>query len=130
MGVLDDKVAIVTGSARGIGRATAELLVGEGCRVAITARDGDVLQRAVEELGGGDRVLGVQGDMTQPDDVERAVDATLERFGRIDVLVTCAGILRDRMIFNMSEEEWDAVIAVHLRGHFLLTRNAATYWRS
>jgi NAD(P)-dependent dehydrogenase (short-subunit alcohol dehydrogenase family) len=88
---LNDQVVFITGASRGIGRATAELLVQEGCRVAITGRDEDTLRRAVEELGGEERVLGVQGDMTDNEDIERAVSQTIERFGQIDVLVTCAG---------------------------------------
>ena len=103
---LKDSVVFITGASRGIGRATADLLVQEGCRVAITARDEETLRRAVEELGGEERALGVQGDMTRTEDIERAVAATLERFGRIDVLVTCAGSSPGGLLENLTEEEW------------------------
>src|SRR3954451_9674353 len=87
---LKDQVVFITGASRGIGRAAAELLVDEGCNVAITGRDEDTLRAAVEELGGEEHVVGIQGDMTNPEDIERAVNRTIERFGRIDILVTCA----------------------------------------
>jgi len=103
---LGDAVALITGASRGIGRATAELLVQEGCRVAITGRDEDTLRRAVQELGGEERVLGIQGDMTKTQDIDRAVSATLERFGQIDVLVTCAGSSPGGLLENLTEEEW------------------------
>jgi NAD(P)-dependent dehydrogenase (short-subunit alcohol dehydrogenase family) len=103
---LSDSVVFITGASRGIGRATAEQLVQEGCRVAITGRDEDTLRRAVEELGGDERVLGVQGDMTKNEDIERAVSRTLERFGHIDVLVTCAGSSPGGLLENLTEEEW------------------------
>src|SRR4051794_1627658 len=103
---LNEQVVFITGASRGIGRATAELLVEEGCRVAITGRDEDTLRRAVEELGGDERVLGVRGDMTDNADIERAVGETIERFGRIDVLVTCAGSSPGGLLENLTEEEW------------------------
>src|SRR3954449_1690385 len=103
---LNEQVVFITGASRGIGRATAELLVEEGCRVAITGRDEDNLRRAVDELGGGERVLDVRGDMTDNADIERAVGETIERFGRIDVLVTCAGSSPGGLLENLTEEEW------------------------
>src|SRR3954449_4271154 len=98
---LNEQVVFITGASRGIGRATAELLVGEGCRVAITGRDEDTLRRAVQELG-DDRVIGVQGDMTKPEDIERAVTQTIDRFGQIDVLVTCAGSSPGGLLENLT----------------------------
>ena len=103
---LKDQVVFITGASRGIGRATAELLVQEGCNVAVTGRDEATLRGAVEELGGEGRVLGVQGDMTKNEDIERAVGDTIDRFGRIDVLVTCAGSSPGGLLENLTEEEW------------------------
>ena len=102
---LKDQVVFITGASRGIGRATAELLVAEGCRVAITGRDEDTLKRAVSELG-EEQTIGIQGDMTKPEDIERAVNQTIERFGQIDVLVTCAGSSPGGLLENLTEEEW------------------------
>jgi len=114
---LNDQVVFITGASRGIGRATAELLVGEGCRVAITGRDEETLRRAGDELGGEDRVLGVQGDMTRNEDIERAVDATIERFGHVDVLVTCAGSSPGGLLENLTEEEWFGSLNLKFMGY-------------
>jgi NAD(P)-dependent dehydrogenase (short-subunit alcohol dehydrogenase family) len=113
---LQDQVVFITGASRGIGRATAELLVEEGCRVAITGRDEDTLRRAVQELG-EDRVLGVQGDMTKPDDIARAVNETIERFGQIDVLVTCAGSSPGGLLENLTEDEWFGSLNLKFMGY-------------
>jgi NAD(P)-dependent dehydrogenase (short-subunit alcohol dehydrogenase family) len=138
-GRLEGKVAIVTGSGRGIGRGEALLLAEEGCRVVVNDIGGspagegadqspaDEVVSAIKKMGGDavanyDNVASMEGG-------ERMVKAALDHFGRLDILVNNAGILRDRMIFNMAEEEWDAVIAVHLKGHFAPTRWAAAYWR-
>jgi len=114
---LKDQVAFITGASRGIGRATAELLVQEGCSVAITGRSEDTLRRAVDELGGDERVLGVQGDMTKNEDIDRAVNATLERFGRIDVLITCAGSSPGGLLENLTEEEWFGSLNLKFMGY-------------
>ena len=113
---LQDQVVFITGASRGIGRATAELLVEEGCRVAITGRDEDTLRRAVQELG-EERVLGIQGDMTKPEDIERAVSETIERFGQIDVLVTCAGSSPGGLLENLTEEEWFGSLNLKFMGY-------------
>src|ERR671921_1760617 len=113
---LQDQVVFITGASRGIGRATAELLVGEGCRVAITGRDEDTLRGAVQELG-EERVLGIQGDMTKPEDIERAVNETIERFGQIDVLVTCAGSSPGGLLENLTEEEWFGSLNLKFMGY-------------
>src|SRR5215203_565556 len=120
---LQDQVVFITGASRGIGRATAELLVGEGCRVAITGRDEDTLRRAVEELGGEERVLGVQGDMTKNEDIDRAVNATIERFGQIDVLVTCAGSSPGGLLENLTEEEWFGSLNLKFMGYVRACRS-------
>jgi NAD(P)-dependent dehydrogenase (short-subunit alcohol dehydrogenase family) len=114
---LKDQVVFITGASRGIGRATAELLVGEGCSVAITGRDEDSLRRAVDELGGEERVLGVRGDMTDNADIERAVGETIERFGHIDVLVTCAGSSPGGLLENLTEEEWFGSLNLKFMGY-------------
>jgi NAD(P)-dependent dehydrogenase (short-subunit alcohol dehydrogenase family) len=113
---LKDQVVFITGASRGIGRATAELLVSEGCRVAITGRDEDTLRRAVQELG-EEQVIGIQGDMTKPDDIERAVGQTIERFGQIDVLVTCAGSSPGGLLENLTEEEWFGSLNLKFMGY-------------
>jgi NAD(P)-dependent dehydrogenase (short-subunit alcohol dehydrogenase family) len=114
---LRDSVVFITGASRGIGRATAELLVAEGGHVAITARNEDTLRQAVQELGGEERVLGVQGDMTQTEDIERAVGETLARFGRIDILVTCAGSSPGGLLENLTEEEWMGSLNLKFMGY-------------
>jgi NAD(P)-dependent dehydrogenase (short-subunit alcohol dehydrogenase family) len=113
---LQDQVVFITGASRGIGRATAELLVDEGCKVAITGRDEDTLRRAVQELG-QDRVIGVQGDMTKNEDIERAVAQTIERFGQIDVLVTCAGSSPGGLLENLTEDEWFSSLNLKFMGY-------------
>jgi NAD(P)-dependent dehydrogenase (short-subunit alcohol dehydrogenase family) len=137
--VLEGKVAIVTGAGRGIGREHALALAQAGARVVVNdlggslAGDGSDLgpaEQVVEEIraiGGeaaanGENVADFAG-------AERMVRHAIDEFGRLDILVNNAGILRDRMLVNMTEEEWDAVIAVHLKGHFAPTRHAAAYWR-
>src|SRR5215831_5691738 len=136
---LQGKVAIVTGAGRGIGREHALALAREGASVLVNdlgaslAGEGAdeapalAVVREIEALGGaaaanGDNVADFAG-------AKRLVDQAIESFGRLDILVNNAGILRDRMLVNMEEHEWDAVIAVHLKGHFAPTHHAAAYWR-
>jgi 3-oxoacyl-[acyl-carrier protein] reductase len=126
---LKDQVVFITGASRGIGRATAELLVQEGCSVAITGRDEDTLRRAVEALGGEQRVLGVQGDMTKNEDIDRAVNATLERFGRIDVLITCAGSSPGGLLENLTEEEWLSSLNLKFMGYVRTCRAVLPHMR-
>src|SRR3954463_11986064 len=114
---LKDQVVFITGASRGIGRATAELLVEEGCRVAITGRDEDTLRRAAAELGGDERGLGVRGHRTHHADIERAVGETIERFGRIDVLVTCAGSSPGGLLEHLTEEEWFGSLNLKFMGY-------------
>jgi NAD(P)-dependent dehydrogenase (short-subunit alcohol dehydrogenase family) len=119
---LSGRVALVTGAASGIGYAIAARLASEGATVLVNDRDASACSRAAAELGG----LAAVGDVTSPEDMAAVVALA----DGLDIVVNNAGITRDKMLFNMSDEDWDAVIAVHLRGHFLLTRNAATYWRA
>lgn len=127
---LDGKVAIVTGAGAGLGRAEALALADAGARVVVNDLPG-AGDDAVEEIRshGGEATV-VAGDVSERATADAMMAAAVEGFGGLDVVVNNAGMTRDRMLFNMTDEEWDAVIAVHLRGHFLLSRNAASYWRS
>ncbi len=141
MGTLDGRVAIVTGAGRGIGASVARLYATEGAAVVINdvgaslsglgERDTGPGQQLVDEIRAAGGTAELNGaDVGDHEAARDLVESTIERFGKLDVLVNVAGILRDRMIFNMAEEEWDAVIRVHLKGHFNTIRPAAAYWRS
>ncbi|MGW4098856.1 MULTISPECIES: 3-oxoacyl-ACP reductase [unclassified Mycobacterium] len=128
---LSGKVAVVTGAAAGLGRAEAIGLAKAGATVVVNDMAGaldasDVLD---EIAAAGSKGVAVAGDISQRSTADELV-ATADGLGGLSIVVNNAGITRDRILFNMSDEEWDAVIAVHLRGHFLLTRNAAVYWRN
>jgi NAD(P)-dependent dehydrogenase (short-subunit alcohol dehydrogenase family) len=140
VGAFDGKVAIVTGAGRGIGREEALLLAAEGSQVVVNdlggAADGSGVdsgpaQQVVDEIVavGGTAVASID-DIATWDGAERLVGLAVERFDGLDVVVNNAGILRDRMSFSMSEAEWDAVIDVHLKGHFAVARHAAAWWRA
>jgi NAD(P)-dependent dehydrogenase (short-subunit alcohol dehydrogenase family) len=139
MGTLEGKVAIITGSGRGIGRGMALLFALEGAKVVVvdpgvnvdgTGTDNGPADQVVAEIkaAGGDAAPCYESVATM-EGGERMVQTALDAFGRLDILVNNAGILRDRMIFNMSEDEWDAVIAVHLKGHFCCTKPASVIFR-
>ena len=139
MGTLDGRVAIITGAGRGIGREHALFFAAEGAKVVVNdlggANDGsgtDITpaQEVVETIraAGGEAI--VNGDnVADWEGAQRLINAAVEAFGDLDILVNNAGILRDRVLVNMTEEEWDSVINVHLKGHFAPTRWAAAYWR-
>jgi NAD(P)-dependent dehydrogenase (short-subunit alcohol dehydrogenase family) len=128
---LSGKVAVVTGAAAGLGRAEALGLAGLGATVVVNDIAGALdASDVIDEINStGAKAVAVAGDISQRATADELV-ATADGLGGLDIVVNNAGITRDRMLFNMSDEEWDLVIAVHLRGHFLLTRNAATYWRA
>ena len=124
---LAGKVAIVTGAAAGLGRAEALALASSGADVVVNDLDaGDVVDE-IESQGG--KALFVGGDVAERETADAMVAAATEHFGGLHIVVNNAGVTRDRMLFNMTDDEWDTVIRIHLRGHFLLARNAAAHWR-
>src|SRR3954447_25087474 len=139
MGICDGRVVIVTGAGRGIGREHALAFAREGAKVVVNDLGGDMTgegadlspaQQTVEDIKamGGEAV--VNGDnVADFEGARRIIQTAIDTFGRLDTIVNNAGILRDRMLANMDEAEWDAVIAVHLKGAFGPTRHAAAYWR-
>jgi NAD(P)-dependent dehydrogenase (short-subunit alcohol dehydrogenase family) len=139
VGVLDGKVAIVTGAGRGIGRGEALLLAAEGASVVVNdlgtsdageGHDDTPAEQVVKEIeAAGGKAVANHEDVTDWEGAHRLVDQAVDAFGGLDILVNNAGFLRDRMSFNMDEEAFDAVIRVHLKGHFAPSRWAAVYWR-
>jgi NAD(P)-dependent dehydrogenase (short-subunit alcohol dehydrogenase family) len=126
---LDGRVAIVTGAGAGLGRAEALALADAGAAVVLNDLPG-AADEAVDEIRArGGRVAVVAGDVGERATADAMVAAAVDDLGSLDIVVNNAGMTRDRMLFNLSDEEWDDVIRVHLRGHFLLSRNAASYWR-
>src|SRR4051795_379837 len=139
MGALDGRIAIITGAGRGIGREHALLFASEGAKVVVNdlggAMDGSgddrtPAQQVVDEVRamGGEAIANAD-NVADWEGGQRLVQSAIDAFGDLHVLVNNAGILRDRVLVNMTEEEWDSVIQVHLRGHFCPTRMAASYWR-
>ncbi|WIN00487.1 SDR family NAD(P)-dependent oxidoreductase [Actinoplanes oblitus] len=122
MASLDGRIAVVTGAGQGLGAAEARALAAAGARVVLNDLPGPALDRVAAEIAGA---AVVAGDIAEWSTGE----ALLAAFGGVDILVNNAGVLRDRMIFSMSEQEWDTVIRVHLRGHFVTTRLATAHWR-
>ncbi len=139
-GICEARVVIVTGAGRGIGRCHALALASEGAAVVVNdigasldgrERSGTPAGEVVSEITAmGGVALANGDDVADWQGAERLVAAAIERFGRLDAVVNNAGIVRDRMFVSTSEAEWDAVIRVHLRGHFCTTRHAAAYWRA
>jgi NAD(P)-dependent dehydrogenase (short-subunit alcohol dehydrogenase family) len=131
MGVMDGKVAVVTGAGRGIGRGEALLLAREGAAVVVNELDAEAGQAVVDEIAsaGGTAALNTD-DCSDHEGARRLVSQAIDGFGGLDALVNNAGILRDRTLVNMTPDEWDAVIRVHLRGHYAPTHFACGHWKS
>ena len=139
MGSLDGRITVITGAGRGLGRAHALLFAEEGARVVVndlgsdpTGSGGDptAAESVVEEIrAAGGEAVATHDDVSTWAGGQALIRTAIETFGGLDVLVNNAGILRDRALVHMTEEEWDTVIDVHLKGHFVTTRFAAEYWR-
>jgi 3-oxoacyl-[acyl-carrier protein] reductase len=127
MGLLDGKAAIVTGSARGIGRATAELFVREGAKVLINDIDGDVAEQAAGEIDGETAVFA--GDLTNPGVPDELVSTAVEAFGAIDIVVNNAGYTWDGVVHRMTDEQFQAMLDIHTIVPFRVTRAIAPHWR-
>ena len=115
-----DRVALVTGAGRGIGAATAQLFAKEGAKVAVSDMD----EGPATEVAGPINGLAIACDVTRREQVEKMFERTIKELGRLDVLVTCAGIIRDNLLFKMTDDDWDAVIDTHLKGTFLCAQAA------
>ncbi|MEJ5222678.1 MAG: SDR family NAD(P)-dependent oxidoreductase, partial [Tepidiforma sp.] len=136
---LAGKTAIITGAGRGIGREVALLFAQEGCKVLVNdlgtsvggegADTSPAAQTVADIQAAGGEAVAHYGDVADLDAAEDMVRTVLDRWGQLDILVNVAGILRDRMVFNMTEEEWDAVVRVHMKGTFATTKFASLYWR-
>jgi NAD(P)-dependent dehydrogenase (short-subunit alcohol dehydrogenase family) len=139
MGALDGRVAIITGAGRGIGREHALLFAAEGAKVVVNDRGGGNDGAGADDSPANEVVAEIQAlggeavangdDVADWEGAQRMINQAIDAFGDLHVLVNNAGILRDRVVVNMTEAEWDDVIRVHLRGHFAPTRWAASYWR-
>ncbi|MGO8947805.1 MAG: 3-oxoacyl-ACP reductase FabG [Ktedonobacterales bacterium] len=128
MGRLDGRVALITGAARGIGAATAQRLATEGAQVALADVDEEGCQRVAAEISqAGSEALPLACDVSDGGAVRRTVDAVAARFGKLDILVNNAGIIRDNLIHKMTEDDFDRVLSVHLRGAFLCSQAAQKY---
>jgi NAD(P)-dependent dehydrogenase (short-subunit alcohol dehydrogenase family) len=137
--MLKDKVAAVTGAGRGIGRGISLLMAKEGAKVVVNDMGGhfdgtgvhhgpaDEVVKEIKDLGG--EAAPNYESVTDFEGAKRIVDTAVDSFGKLDILVNNAGILRDRMVFNMTDEDWDAVVDVHLKGTFNCLRHACAYWR-
>jgi NAD(P)-dependent dehydrogenase (short-subunit alcohol dehydrogenase family) len=140
MSTFEGRVAVVTGAGRGLGREHALLLAAEGATVVVNDLGGastngnadrTAAQAVVDEIRGAGGTAEVNGDdVATWDGARRLIESTVERFGRLDVLINNAGILRDGFLVGMDEEDWDAVVAVHLKGHFGPLRFAAEHWKA
>lgn len=130
MGILDNRVAIITGAGGGLGAAHARVFAAEGCAVVVNDINRDAAQKVVDEItAAGGRAIVNTSDITNYADSENAVKEAIAAFGDLHIVLNNAGINRDRMFASMSEAEWDAIMSVHLKGHFCISSHAVHYWR-
>src|SRR5450432_195548 len=130
MGFLDGAVAVISGAGRGIGRAEALELARAGARVVVNDVDAEAAAAAVADITAAGGIASAHvGDCSDVQTAQSLVHQAIHVFGRLDSVVNNAGIVRDRTLAKMSAQEWDAVIAVHLRGHYALTHAACAYWK-
>lgn len=130
MGILDNRVAIITGAGGGLGAAHARIFAAEGCAVVVNDINREAAQKVVDEItAAGGKAIVNTSDITNYADSENAVKEAIEAFGDIHIVLNNAGVNRDRMFASMTEAEWDTIMAVHLKGHFCITSHAVHYWR-
>ncbi|MBD0861122.1 3-oxoacyl-ACP reductase [Gordonia sp. zg691] len=129
---LDGRVAVVTGAGAGLGRAEAIGLAAEGAAVVVNDLPAALDQSDVLDTiaAAGGRAVAVPGDISDSATASAILSTATEQLGSLDIVMSNAGVVRDKMLFNMTDDEWDLVVRVHLRGHFLLNRNAASHWRA
>jgi NAD(P)-dependent dehydrogenase (short-subunit alcohol dehydrogenase family) len=128
---LDGKSALVTGAGAGLGRAEALALAAAGAAVVVNDYDKDAAHAVVDEItAAGGQAIAAPGDVSSWSTAQDLVDAAVSTYGQLDILVNNAGVLRDRTIFNISEQEWDTVLGVHLKGHAGTSRFATAHWRN
>ncbi len=129
-GILDGRVAIITGAGGGLGAAHAKVMASEGCAVVVNDINVEAAQAVVDEISAaGGKAAVNSSDITNYDDSLNAVKQAIDEFGGLDIVVNNAGNNRDRMFASMTEDDWDAVMAVHLKGHFCISSHAVHYWR-